>query len=256
MILIDKLWCIACATITAFVCAPVFAQAQDISTPILVELFTSEGCSSCPPADRLLNKLDHGRLLAGGSRVITLSEHVDYWDYLGWRDPFASAVFSARQRDYCAHFGVGGCYTPQIVIDGNVGFVGSDGRKLAEGLSQAAPVKKSTLVLKTVKKDGDFIATLSYLPLGKPQGKADLYVAVVSPVNQSKVTAGENSGQVLEHADVALELKKLAAFESSQPFKTQVTVKTKPEWQNKEIYLIGFIQMQESKKVIAVNSEN
>ena len=91
--------------------------------PVLVELFTSEGCSSCPPADRLLETLDPS--------VIVLSEHVDYWNQLGWRDPFSSHANTLRQEAYARRFAGQGPYTPQMVIDGAVEFVGSDGRRAA-----------------------------------------------------------------------------------------------------------------------------
>src|SRR5438270_12049910 len=101
-------WCLT----PAFACAPAFAE-----TPVLVELFTSEGCSSCPPADQLLAKLESQQPVAG-VRIVALSEHVDYWDRLGWRDPFSSALFTGRQQEYSQLFHDSGPYTPEMVVDG------------------------------------------------------------------------------------------------------------------------------------------
>src|SRR3974377_1377633 len=104
--------------------------------PVLLELFTSEGCSSCPPADRLLEILDQKQPVAGAN-LIVLSEHVDYWDRLGWKDPFSSPQYTGRHTDYTNRYRFDGVYTPKLVVDGGSAFVGSDGREASAAIEKA-----------------------------------------------------------------------------------------------------------------------
>src|SRR5580693_6478275 len=113
------------------------SQAQPAREPVIVELFTSEGCSSCPPADALLAELDSRQPL-GSAEVIALEEHVDYWDQQGWRDPFSSAIWTARQYEYAGKLHNGNPYTPEMVVDGMEGFVGSRGALAREEIEKAA----------------------------------------------------------------------------------------------------------------------
>src|SRR5215469_13378605 len=120
------------------------AASPETRTPVLVELFTSEGCSSCPPADALLQSIDRQQGIPG-AQVIVLSEHVDYWDHDGWRDPFSSHEVTARQEAYAARFSQDSAYTPEAVIDGAKGMVGSDRRNLTNAIETAAQRPKADI---------------------------------------------------------------------------------------------------------------
>lgn len=165
---------------------------------VLVELFTSQGCSSCPPADALLASLDKD------AQVLVLSEHVDYWNYLGWRDPFSSEAFSERQQRYARRFAQQGPYTPQMVVDGRVQFVGSDGKMARNAIAQASRAAKVPV---TVKEEGGAVkvSTGALSPDSKAK-TAELWVAVVMPEGKVEVPRGENRGRTLKHVAIVRSL--------------------------------------------------
>ncbi len=169
------------------------------STPVLVELFTSEGCSSCPPADRLLRELDAHQDVPG-VHVIVLSEHVDYWDHLGWRDAFSSPGWTSRQQQYAELLRNGEVYTPEAVIDGAHGVVGSDSQAVRGQISAAAGIPKRPLEISSVNKQGsEIVVTVA----GGPYTGSVLYAVLADEHDRTKVAAGENAGHALEHVAVA-----------------------------------------------------
>ena len=169
------------------------------TTPVLVELFTSEGCSSCPPADQLLRTLD-ARQDVSGVQIVVLSEHVDYWNHLGWRDPYSSAVWTERQEEYRSRLNQPGVYTPQAVVDGTRNVLGSDSGALRAAIAASARTGKQPLTIAEAVFHGDEVsATLS----GGPFPRATLYAVLADERDHSEVAGGENAGHALDHVAVA-----------------------------------------------------
>jgi hypothetical protein len=205
------------AGIFAGIFAAQAAFAGDV--PVLAELFTSEGCSSCPPADALLMKLDRLQPVTG-AHVIVLSEHVDYWNQLGWRDPFSSPQFTRRQTDYARLMG-SEVYTPQIVIDGRVQLNGSDAQAVQAAITRAAarpklPVRIVQATREATREGNAAVVHLSVPAL--PSGRSDVWIAVADESDQSSVTRGENSGRKLAHVAVVRSLIKVGAVSKAEGF--------------------------------------
>lgn len=165
----------------------------------VVELFTSEGCSSCPPADKALSRLA-ARAKAEGLPIYPLSFHVDYWDYLGYRDPFSSADFSARQHDYGWINPDSGTYTPQIVVNGHAETVGSNATRLEALVSSALATVPDAFISLDARRDASQI-DVSYRVHGSTSRHV-LNLALVEPRAVSTVNRGENAGKRLEHVNV------------------------------------------------------
>ncbi len=181
----------------------VLAAANGSGEPVLVELFTSEGCSSCPPADALLASLQAKS--AGGSAhtLVVLSEHVDYWDHDGWRDPYSSAAATQRQSAYGARFKLDSIYTPQMVVDGKFEFVGSDRISAGRAINEAGTAEKVHLkIVDTVWQQDKLVARVQVAQVPEALRGATLYAAVADVLDVSQVEAGENTGRTLKHVSV------------------------------------------------------
>jgi hypothetical protein len=178
------------------------AQAQTATekTPVVVELFTSEGCSSCPPADLLLGKIDTLQPVPD-AQVIVLGEHVDYWEDGGWHDRFSSHAYTDRQKEYDDHFHAkNGIYTPQMVVDGSTQFLGSDPSEAVKAITAAAKIPKPKMTISNVTVDGRKVSgSLTAAPF---TGKGDLYAVLVDPTDSTDVKGGENKGHHVDHAGV------------------------------------------------------
>lgn len=187
--------------------------------PVLVELFTSEGCSSCPPADALLQKLERSQLVPGVT-VIAMSEHVDYWNHLGWSDPFSSAQMSSRQQSYATKFRLDGPYTPEMVIDGAAEFVGSDATKARRAIALSATRPKLAVTAEVAEHV--LHATVS------PGVPADVLVALVYDPEPSKVSKGENSGRRLVHISVVKSLRRVGDISLKKGFDARLPMPDDP----------------------------
>jgi hypothetical protein len=239
------------------------AAKTNARTPVVVELFTSEGCSSCPPADALLARLDEAQPI-GGAEVIPLAMHVDYWNDLGWRDPFSSAQFSERQGEYAAAFGNDGVYTPQMVVDGVKEFAGGNERVALEALNNAAREPKAEVKLaREAAQPGDAaqssgparISVEIEKPPKRTEGDA-VYVllAVTESGLASDVARGENSGRRLTHVGVVRVLKTLGSLTDAGAFKTEAVVPLEKSWRRENLRAVVFAQERGTRRVLAAAS--
>ncbi|MBV8630537.1 MAG: DUF1223 domain-containing protein [Silvibacterium sp.] len=215
-------------------------------TPVLVELFTSEGCSSCPPADVLLQAMDREQPVPG-ARVIVLSEHVDYWNYEGWRDPFSSAEVTARQEAYARRFGQDSAYTPEAVIDGSWGMNGSDRHGLLTTIEEAAKRPKLEIALADISAQGGSVeANVS----AAAHPRADLYAVLADDHDQSSVSGGENSGRHLEHVAVLRSIEKVGPLDNG--FNRQIHIPLPNSTHAREIRLLIFAQERWTGRIVGV----
>jgi hypothetical protein len=199
----------------AFV-APGISAAQTTPTartPVLVELFTAEGCSSCPPADALLAKLDQAQPI-NGVEIIVLGEHVDYWDNQGWHDRFSSHQYTDRQNQYCEHLHVDNSYTPQMIVDGTDQFVGNDAAHAVRAIQHAAQNSKIKLTLSQPVVDGRKVSASVSIPDSTTQIRGDLYAALVDPTDSTDVRSGENGGHHLQHVGVVRDLQRVGSLKN------------------------------------------
>jgi len=190
------------------------APAAAPRTPVIVELFTAEGCSSCPPADNLLAALERIQPI-DGVEVIALGEHVDYWDQYGWQDRFSSGAYTARQHDYGDKLRVPEPYTPQMIVDGTSQFNGTDAAAARRALDAAAHKPHLTLALTSPTVDGRAVqAAVSFTgtPPGKPNARIDLYAALVQPSATTDVANGENKGHTLHHVAIVRTLTRIGTL--------------------------------------------
>jgi hypothetical protein len=227
------------------------AQASSNRTPVLVELFTSEGCSSCPPADALLVHLERDQPIPAAN-IIVLSEHVDYWDSLGWRDRFSSHQLTERQSAYAQRLRTDGPYTPQMVVDGVDQFVGSDTSRALRSIAQAARTQKLALTLAPITiHNGNAEGQVSVATTSVPLSKADIYAALVEVTASTRVQRGENGGRTLQHVSVVRTLQRIGSLDAlahgAIPFALAIPPNTAAPLQ-----IVVFAQRQDEGAILGV----
>ncbi len=182
------------------------APALAVEDPVVVELFTSQGCNTCPPADAYLGKL------AKRKRVIALSFHVDYWDYLGWKDRFALSGSTKRQRRYARQFKRGYVYTPQMVIDGQAEIVGSRTGQIDRAIARAA-ARKDKIAVRLVRGAGGKVrAMLPARAAGAKPEPATVWMVLIDRSHTTKIKRGENGGKRLTYTHVVRTLRRVGAW--------------------------------------------
>ena len=219
---------------------------------VLVELFTSEGCSDCPPADELLRSVDQQKDVAG-DLVVGISEHVTYWNSLGWRDPFSAGVYDERQAMYARRFGLDSVYTPQMVVNGEAQFVGSDRARLANSLHKAIqqPATVDVRIASAVMMPGT--VEVRFRATGElAASKVEFLAVLVDDEDRSSVQRGENSGKTLTHVSVARALERVSDVKAGTVSQVQLALPSgfQPSMGHQ---VILFAQAVDSGRVLSVD---
>jgi hypothetical protein len=225
-------------------------------TPVLIELFTSEGCSDCPPADVLLQKLDRIQPVTGVD-LIVLSEHVDYWNNIGWKDPYSSHKYSERQSDYGDKFRLSSIYTPQMVVDGQFQFVGSDEREAIRAIQSAAKTEKARLTLSSIHFDGanKLSAHLETgpLPSSASAKSGNIFLAIADESDESHVSRGENAGRTLKHVAVLRDLIPVGQVSKDSGFSRDIIL-DHSSGDRRDLRVVAIIQESSSGRILGVAS--
>jgi len=232
-----------------------FSVAEPMRTPVVVELFTSEGCSSCPPADNLLIRMAEQQPIEN-AEVIALEEHVDYWNELGWVDPFSSSEWTARQQVYAGVLGNGNAYTPQMVVDGKTEFVGSQSRKAWQAVQQAASQQKAPVTLRLASSPDasteSLSVTIDKLPEIGHRDTAEVWLAITETGLHSAVKRGENAGEDLHHAAVVRSIRKIGEAKAGDQtsFSGDATVTLRTQWKRENLHAVVFVQEKKSRRIL------
>jgi len=252
-------------TLFVFASVLVLGKAQTAAVeagrkPVVVELFTSEGCSSCPPADALLQQLEQQQPVAG-VEIIALEEHVDYWNHDGWIDPFSSPEWTQRQQAYVARFKKD-AYTPELVVNGRSQFVGNDAREAELEIQKAAGGLKTEVAITSgggeSKGSQRFSVSVGKLVHNTASDVAEVWLAVTEDGLHSSVSLGENAGHVLRHVATLRSLQKIGVANTSgasMSFTGDPVVKFDSRWNLENLHVTVFVQEKKSQEILGAASK-
>ena len=230
---------------------------DDALTPVLVELFTSQGCSSCPPADDLLQTLERNQPVAG-ALIIPLSEHVDYWNRLGWRDPYSSRRFSERQREYAESIGIDALWTPMMVVDGDTAIIGSRPIAAREAVVEARKAPKARLAIAASAQPGESEVRVTGVVTELPpsDAQAELWVALAEGGITTDVTRGENASKTLTHTSVVRSLTWLGSLPREAPdaWPVEAELRLGRSWRREHLRVVVFLQAGQGGSILGATS--
>lgn len=234
----------------AFALLALSASGSAGGTPVLLELFTSLGCSSCPPADKLLAEIDRRQPIPG-ARLIVLSEHVDYWNTPAWSDPFSSAACTERQQAYDSRFRVE-VYTPQLVIDGTTALVGTKWDKAATEIQRVLHGPTIPVHVNASRREGKAQIDLDVGP-NSVDNKAILFLALAHDRTSSHVGGGENAGRDLSEVSVVYSIKQVAKIDTGSSFKKSLSVSLPAKSQSGDVRAVAFLSRSDTMQVIGAD---
>jgi hypothetical protein len=241
---------------------PAQAAAEPSSpTAVVVELFTSEGCSSCPPADSLLAKMETAQPFKG-VQIIAIEEHVDYWNQQGWVDPFSSIEWTDRQQVYVTALHQEGPYTPQMVVNGHAQLVGSRADQAVKAV-QDAQGTPATFVKLTPASVGNpnephFTVSVGKIAQLSPGDAADVWLAITESGLSSQVSRGENAGRNLSHASVLRSMRRVGnadAHAETNSFQGDASAKLKSNWKRENLTVVVLVQEKKSRRILGAASQ-
>lgn len=231
------------------------ANASSARVPVVLELFTSEGCSSCPPADALLAKLAEQQPVAG-AEIIAIEEHVDYWDHQGWVDPYSSSQWTERQQVYATGLADHGVYTPELIVNGGAGFVGSHEGDTFRAIAsaEAQPRAEIMLSLLPTEKHGHerLHVEAGKIATGHTGDTPEVWLAITESALHTAVSGGENAGHDLHHAPVLRWLHKAGTANpnGATAYSGDSDVKIDSGWKRKNLHAVAFVQEKRSHHIL------